>query len=655
MATPEASSHHLRADTMEGQQYTASNIQVLDGLTHVRTRPGMYIGDTSSVGLHHLLWEIVDNAVDEAMNGYASTIEVTLHEDGCSATVSDNGRGIPVDMHPTEKRSTLEVIFTTLYSGGKFDQSSYMQSGGLHGVGASVVNALSTTLIATVKRAEGAWSQEYSRGQPVAPVAPIENGRGTGTTVFFRPDVDIFESTTFDAEIIAERLEIKTYLLKGLRILFRDRVNDAYYEYKHEGGLLDYLEDIQKQEKYSPIQEKPFHLELINGTRLEVALQWTDHSKEHILTFVNSIPTRDGGTHEQGFRDGVVKAVRSYIDTHDLTPRGIKLTTDDIREGLVGLVSVFMAEPQFQGQTKGRLNTPEIRTLVGGAMRTELELFLNHHTNIGHGIAERIIQAARARKASYDAIRKVKRKTPVSRRLNLPGKLADCSSSDPEECEIFIVEGDSAGGSAKQGRDRQVQAILPLRGKVLNAHQATAAKVMQNRELQDVVSALGCGLGDALDPSKLRYAKVILLMDADSDGHHITTLLLTFFFRYMRQLIDGGFVYIAQPPLYRVNHAKKTWWALTDRDKDRIIAKVKKKTPNAKIDIQRFKGLGEMMPKTLYETTLDPDTRRLLRVEIPDGARVKTDRVIDDLMGRDVSARYNFIVENAANVDDLDV
>lgn len=645
----------LAQTTMEGQQYTGSSIQVLDGLTHVRTRPGMYIGDTSSVGLHHLLWEIVDNAVDEAMNGYASTIEVTLHEDGQSATVSDNGRGIPVDMHPTENRSTLEVIFTTLYSGGKFDQNSYMQSGGLHGVGASVVNALSTSLRATVKRQDGAWTQEYVRGVPLGPVAESENGRGTGTTVFFRPDTEIFDDTNFDPALIAERLEIKTYLLKGLRILFRDRVNDAYHEFKHENGLVEYLEDIQKQNKFNPIHDKPFHLELINGTRLEVVLQWTDHGKDHLLTFVNSIPTRDGGTHEQGFRDGVVKALRSYIDTHDLTPRGVKLTTDDIREGLVGLVSVFMAEPQFQGQTKGRLNTPEIRTLVGGALRTELEQFLNQHTNIGHSIAERIIQAARARKASYDAIRKVKRKTPVSRRLNLPGKLADCSSSHPEECELFIVEGDSAGGSAKQGRDRQTQAILPLRGKVLNAHQAAAAKVMKNRELQDIVSALGCGLGDALDPGKLRYGKIILLMDADSDGHHITTLLLTFFFRYLRPLIDGGFVYIAQPPLYRVNHAKKTWWALDDRDKDRIIARIKKKTPNAKIDIQRFKGLGEMMPKTLFETTLDPDTRRLLQVEIPDHARILTDKVIDDLMGRDVSARYNFIVENAAQVDDLDV
>ena len=639
---------------MEGQ-YTGNSIQVLDGLTHVRTRPGMYIGDTSTDGLHHLLWEIVDNAIDEAMNGFASTIEVTLHEDGQSATVTDNGRGIPVDIHPTEKRSTLEVIFTTLYSGGKFDQGSYMQSGGLHGVGASVVNALSETLIATVKRQDAAWTQEYSRGVPLAPVSQAQNGRGTGTTVFFRPDLKIFPSTTFDAALIAERLEIKTYLLKGLRIVFRDKVSDTYHEFKHEGGLLDYIEDIQKQNKFNPTHEKPFHFELLNGIRLEVALQWTDHNKDHLLTFVNSIPTRDGGTHEQGFRDGVVKAVRSYIETHDLTPRGIKLTTDDIREGLVGLVSVFMAEPQFQGQTKGRLNTPEIRTLVGGTLRTELEQFLNHHTNIGHSIAERIIQAARARKASYEAIRKVKRKTPVSRRLNLPGKLADCSSSDPEECEIFIVEGDSAGGSAKQGRDRQTQAILPLRGKVLNAHQAAAAKVMGNKELQDITSALGCGIGDALDPGKLRYAKVILLMDADSDGHHITTLLLTFFFRYMRSLIDGGFVYIAQPPLYRVNHAKKTWWALDDRDRDRIIARIRKKTPNAKVDIQRFKGLGEMMPKTLYETTLDPDTRRLLRVEIPDGARVETDRVIDDLMGRDVEARYNFIVENAATVDDLDV
>ncbi len=640
---------------MDGEQYTSDNILVLDGLTHVRTRPGMYIGDTSTVGLHHLLWEIVDNAVDEAMNGYASTIEVTLHEDGSSVTVADNGRGIPVGMHPTENRSALEVIFTTLYSGGKFDQDSYMQSGGLHGVGASVVNALSSSLRATVKRSNGTWVQEYVRGVPLGPVSEVENGRGTGTTVFFSPDEEIFDNTVFDPEIVRARLDLKTYLLKGLRVVFRDRVNDAYYEFKHDGGLLDYLEDIQKEHQYSPIHEKPFHLETTNGTRVEVALQWTDHSKDYLQTFVNSIPTIDGGTHEQGFREGVVKAIRSYIETHDLTPRGVKLTTDDIREGLVGLVSIFMAEPQFQGQTKGRLNTPEIRALVSASLRTQLEQYLNQNTTIGHSITERIIQAARARKASYEAIRQVKRKTPVSRRLNLPGKLADCSSNDPNDSELFIVEGDSAGGSAKQGRDRKTQAILPLRGKVLNAYQATTTKVMANRELQDVISALGCGVGDTVDVGKLRYGRIILLMDADSDGHHITTLLLTFFFCYLRPLIDGGFVYIAQPPLYRIGHAKKTWWALDDRDKDRIIARIRKRTPNAKVDIQRFKGLGEMMPKTLFDTTLNPETRRLLRVEIPEEARLETDRVIDDLMGRDPAPRYQFIVENAAYADELDV
>jgi DNA gyrase subunit B/topoisomerase-4 subunit B len=640
---------------MDGEQYTSDNILVLDGLTHVRTRPGMYIGDTSTVGLHHLLWEIVDNAVDEAMNGYASTIEVTLHEDGSSVTVADNGRGIPVGMHPTEKRSTLEVIFTTLYSGGKFDQDSYMQSGGLNGVGASVVNALSSALRATVKRSNGTWVQEYVRGVPLGPVSEVENGRGTGTTVFFSPDEEIFDNTVFDPEIVRARLDLKTYLLKGLRVVFRDRVNDAYYEFKHDGGLLDYLKDIQKEHQYSPIHEKPFHLETTNGTRVEVALQWTDHGKDHLQTFVNSIPTIDGGTHEQGFREGVVKAIRSYIETHDLTPRGVKLTTDDIREGLVGLVSIFMAEPQFQGQTKGRLNTPEIRALVSASLRTQLEQYLNQNTTIGHSIAERIIQAARARKASYEAIRQVKRKTPVSRRLNLPGKLADCSSNDPNDSELFIVEGDSAGGSAKQGRDRKTQAILPLRGKVLNAHQATTKKVMANRELQDVISALGCGVGDAVDVGKLRYGRIILLMDADSDGHHITTLLLTFFYRYLRPLIDGGFVYIAQPPLYRIGHAKKTWWALDDRDKDKIVARIRKRTPNAKVDIQRFKGLGEMMPKTLFDTTLNPETRRLLRVEIPEEARLETDKVIDDLMGRDPAPRYQFIVENAAYADELDV
>jgi DNA gyrase subunit B/topoisomerase-4 subunit B len=636
-------------------EYNASSIRALKGLEPVRLRPGMYIGDTGKDGLHHLLWEIVDNAIDEAINGYATTVEVTLHADAQSATVSDNGRGIPVDEHPTEKCSALELILTTLHAGGKFDQSNYMTSGGLHGVGSSVVNALSEELVATVRRPDATWRQSYRRGVPQGPVAPIGQDRGTGTAIWFRPDHQIFPDTTFDAAYIQKRLELKAYLIKGLRIVFRDETGSGYHVYKHEGGLLEYIDDLCEQHEMSPVHEKPFSLEQVNGIRLELVLQWTHHHKELVQSFVNGIPTADGGTHEQGLRDGVVKALRQYMETHDLIPRGLTVSTDDIREGLCALVSVFMPEPQFQGQTKNRLNNPEIKAQVGGALRSALEQYLHSNTTIGHAIVERIIQAARARKASTAAVKQVKRKTPVSRRLNLPGKLADCSSADPAECELFLVEGDSAGGSAKQGRDRRTQAILPLRGKVLNVEQATSSKVMQNKELADIVSALGCGMGESMDTARLRYHKIILLMDADSDGHHITTLMLTFLYRYMRPLIDEGYVYVAQPPLYRVDYGTKTWWALDDRHKDQIVRRIEKKTPRARVNIQRFKGLGEMMPRTLFETTLDPTKRRLLKVVIPDAERLSTDQIIGDLMGRDASARYRFILENAGRADALDV
>jgi len=639
--------------------YTGKNIQVLEGLEPVRKRPGMYIGGTGKPGLHHLLWEVVDNAVDEATNGYASQIDVVLHKDGKSITVSDNGRGIPVDIHPTKKIPTIEVILTTLHAGGKFDSSNYITSGGLHGVGASVVNALSESLIATVKRDGAIWEQRYERGKPVTKLKKISSSsRGSGTTMFFRPDADIFETVEFDPETIAENLETKTYLNGSLRIAFKNEVTGEKHDYHHEGGIEEYLAHKLTEAKARPVHPDPFVLRqegMHDGARVEVTLQWTEAPRETLHSFVNGIPTSDGGTHEQGLKDAIRSAIRSYLDTHDLLPKKLEISADDIREGVFGIINLFMVDPQFQGQTKEKLNNPETKSIVSGAIRLELEQFLNRHPSTGEAIATRVIQAARARHASRAAANSVRRKSNVSHRLNLPGKLADCASTSPDECELFIVEGDSAGGSAKQGRDRATQAILPLRGKVLNAEQATLKKVMDNKELSNVVQAVGCGVGEALDISKLRYHKIILLMDADSDGHHISTLLLTFLYRYMRPLIEEGYVFIAQPPLFRMDSGKQTFWALDEADREKITAEIRKKNKNAKIEMQRFKGLGEMMPQTLKDTTLDPEKRRLLQVSIPTDERLLTETTISQLMGKDASARFDFIMNNVDEVHNLDV
>ncbi len=644
--------------SIEANGYTGSDITVLEGLEPVRLRPGMYIGGTGLDGLHQLLWEAVDNAIDEALNGYATLVKVTLHADRSSATVTDNGRGIPVDEHPTEKRSTLEVIFTKLHSGGKFDRSNYRTSGGLHGVGASAVNALSSELVVSVKRDGNLYQQSFNRGQPRSEVAIIGTARGTGTTVFFRPDDEIFEDTAFEADRIADRLEAKAYLVKGLRIIFKDEATNTTQDYKFDGDIVDMLDAMVAASGQPRVHADPFTMTARDDdsqSEIEVTMVWTEAPRDTTRSFVNAIPTADGGTHEQGVSEGIAQSLRSYMKMHDLVPRDVKdITKDDTREGLKLAVSLFMLEPQFQGQTKERLNNPEVRSWVTSAVRTEFEGFLNRNPTVGQAIAGRILQAARARLASRAAIAKVHtRSRTVSHRLNLPGKLADCSSTNPSESELFIVEGDSAGGSAKQGRDRKTQAILPLRGKVLNAEQATTAKVRANKELSNVVQALGCGMGEDLDTSKLRYSKIILLMDADSDGHHISTLLLTFIYRYLRPLIDGGHVYIAQPPLYRIDVGKKTHWALDDRDKDRILRKNNRYRASARIT--RFKGLGEMNPKTLFETTLDPRSRNLLRVAIPEHDRYETEIVFGELMGKDAEPRYRFIMDNAEDVDELDV
>jgi DNA gyrase subunit B len=634
--------------------YTAKDITVLEGLEPVRKRPGMYIGGVGTAGLHHLAWEILDNAVDEAMNGYASTIAVTLHRDGSSLTVVDDGRGIPVDKHPKTKQSALEVIFTVLHAGGKFEHGSYKTAGGLHGVGASVVNALSKELVATVKRDGVLWEMRFRQGKPTGPLKNLGQARGTGTSVYFHPDPTVFPKIEFEAALIRERLEIISYLHRGVKVAFENEAGGTKEVFQHEEGLSDYLAKIVRERGAKPVHEAPFVLQRENGVRADLVLQWTEATDEQLRSYVNGIPTGSGGTHENGLRAGVGKAVRNFIETHSLSPKGVTLTAEDIREGLTGVLSVFIQEPQFQGQTKDRLNNPEILSALDSMVRPALEHWLNHNISVAEAIVARIILAARAREASRAAQQEVTRKTATSARLALPGKLTDCSSSDRDTTEIFIVEGDSAGGSAKQGRDRARQAILPLRGKVLNTESASLAKVLENKELSDLVTALGCGLGKTFDISRLRYGKIIILADADSDGHHIATLLLTFIYRHMPQLIAEGHVYLAQPPLYRIDIGKDTFWAIDDDHKNAILRQYGRGTNGrATPEITRFKGLGEMMPKVLWDTTLNPKTRRLLRVDIAD--QIVTDRVINELMGKDASARFRFIMERAEEAEELDL
>jgi DNA gyrase subunit B/topoisomerase-4 subunit B len=629
--------------------YTAKDITVLEGLEPVRKRPGMYIGGVGSTGLHHLVWEILDNSVDEAMNGHASSIRVTLHKDGSSVTVEDDGRGIPVDVHSKTRKSALEVIFTMLHAGGKFEHGSYKTAGGLHGVGASVVNALSRELRATVRRDGHQWEMGFRQGRSSSGLKKTGAARGSGTTVFFRPDPTIFPKVEFDAQIIRERLEVTSYLHRGLKVVFDDEASGRKDTFQHEEGLVAYLQAIVAERRSKPVHESPFTIEKQNGTKLELVLQWTEAIDEHVRSYVNGIPTGSGGTHENGLRAGIGKAVRNYIETHNLTPKGLTLTAEDIREGLTGVLSVFLQEPQFQGQTKDRLNNPEALSMVDGMVRPALEHWLNHNQSVAEAIVARIVLAARAREASRAAEQEVVRKSPTSGRVNLPGKLADCTNPGSVTSELFVVEGDSAGGSAKQGRDRARQAILPLRGKVLNTEGVSTAKVLENKELADLVTALGCGVGRGFDLSRMRYGKVIILADADSDGHHIATLLLTFIYRHMPQLIAAGRVYLAQPPLYRIDVGKDTHWALDEAQKDQIVKKAGRATP----EITRFKGLGEMMPKVLWETTLNPRTRRLLRVAIADP--LQTDRVVSELMGKDASARFRFIMARAEEAASLDV
>jgi len=639
--------------------YDASDIVVLEGIEPVRKRPAMYIGGTDKAGLHHLVWEILDNGIDEVINGYATTIMVELDKSRDGIRIIDNGRGIPVDIHKKHKKSALEIIMTTLHAGGKFETGSYIHSGGLHGVGASVVNALSRHMTVTVKRDGREWTQSYQAGKPQGPVKKGVAIRGTGTSVYFRPDPEIFgKNTNFDPNLLQETLEAKSYLHKGLKISFRDGTTGQTHQFVHEQGIQEYLSKLVKDRGKKPTADFVFYLDKkLNGRTtngdgfaMEVALQWTDEPAEFIRSYVNGVATVSGGTHELGLRAGIVKAVRNYLDTHNLIPKGLSIQAEDIREGLACVLSVLILNPQFQGQTKERLNNPEVQTLVDNAIRPAVENFLNVNKSIAETLVGRMILAARAREASREASKAVMRKSAVSHRLNLPGKLTDCQSTDPGISELFIVEGDSAGGTAKQGRNLKTQAIFPIRGKVLNTEELTLGKVVENKEIADLVKVLGCGIGKDFDLKRLRYHKVILLMDADIDGYHISTLLLTFFFRHLPELIKQGHIYIAQPPLYRIDLGKEVYWAGSDQEKERILSGARN---NANPTISRFKGLGEMFPQQLQETTLHPATRQLLKVELND--ELQTNRTFQDLMGKRTEARYQFLMANATLADNLDV
>jgi DNA gyrase subunit B len=638
---------------MSTATYTAKDITVLEGLEPVRKRPSMYIGGVDGKGLHHLVWEIVDNAVDEYLNGFADTVTVTLHKAGDAITVADNGRGIPVDLHPKYKKPALELILTTLHSGAKFGEGgNYIHSGGLHGVGSSVVNALSRKLVATIRRDGYEWRQTFKRGRAVGEIEKVGPFRGHGTIIMFEPDADIFKTTHFDPEQIKAHLEDMSYIHSGLKITFKNDVAGETHDLTHPGGIPEFLGRLIIDGQKPAVTEAPFTFVRDADEKLEVALQWTESTDETIRSYVNGIRTASGGTHENGFKGGIAKAIRNYMETHEIKIKGLSITAEDIREGIVGILSVFVREPQFQGQTKERLNNPEMTATVDGFVRPALEGWLNNNKTAADQIVGRIVLSAKARLASREAASEVKRKSVTQRRLNLPGKLADCKSTDLDESELFIVEGDSAGGSAKQGRNNKTQAVLPLRGKILNAEGLALNKVLANAELNDLVSAVGTGAGEKFDIQGLRYGKIILLMDADADGHHISTLLLAFLFRHLIELIRKGHVYIAQPPLYRIIVGKEDLWARDDAHKEEILSGLR---ANAKPEVSRFKGLGEMDAKMLADTTLDPRHRTLLKVNIE--SNLDADKTFVDLLGKDPSQRYRFIMDSAALAvaEELDV
>ncbi len=630
--------------------YKAKDIQVLEGLDAVRRRPAMYIGSTGPRGLHHLVWEVVDNGVDEAMAGFCTRIDVTLCEDG-SVKVRDNGRGIPVDKHPKTKLPAITTVLTTLHAGGKFGEGAYTVSGGLHGVGVSVVNALSERLEVEVVRDGHLWRQEFHLGKPKGKLAKVKPAKRTGTTVTFLPSPDVFQETTeFSYQVVVARLREMAFLNRGLEIRLTDERSDETQTetFQYKGGLVDYVRHLNAK-------REPLHAHVINMSEtgedmeLDVALQWTSGYTENILSFANNINTHEGGTHEEGFRKALTRALNEFARGRGiLKEKDANLGGEDVREGMTAVVSVKIRQPQFEGQTKTKLGNTEARSFVEVAMNKLLPEWLSRHPGEARKIVEKCTNASRARMAAR-AARDLTRRKSLLESSGLPGKLADCSSRDPGESELFIVEGDSAGGSAKQARNSEFQAILPIRGKIINVEKARLARVLQNNEIQSLITAIGTGIGDDFDLEKARYHRIVILTDADVDGAHIRTLLLTFFFRHMRHLIEAGYVYIAQPPLYQIKAGKKMEWAYSDRQLDEVKATLEGKT----LSIQRYKGLGEMNANQLWETTMDPDDRVLLRVELEDVG--VADQIFVTLMGDDVESRRTFIQQNARDVRFLDI
>ncbi|WP_440602780.1 DNA topoisomerase (ATP-hydrolyzing) subunit B [Bacillus sp. GB_SG_008] len=635
---------------IEENAYDESQIQVLEGLEAVRKRPGMYIGSTSGKGLHHLVWEIVDNSIDEALAGYCDEINLAIEEDN-SITVTDNGRGIPVGMHEKMGRPAVEVIMTVLHAGGKFGGGGYKVSGGLHGVGASVVNALSTELEVFVHRDGQIHYQKYERGIPVADLKVIGDTDHTGTVTRFKPDAEIFtETTEYEFDTLATRLRELAFLNRNIKLTIEDkREHKQKKEFHYEGGIKSYVEHLNRSKE--PIHEEPVYVEgSKDGIQIEVALQYNEGYTTNIYSFTNNIHTYEGGTHEVGFKTALTRVINDYGRKNNiLKDADSNLTGEDVREGLTAIVSIKHPNPQFEGQTKTKLGNSEARTITESVFSEALEKFLLENPNVARKIVDKGTMAARARVAAKKARELTRRKSALEV-SSLPGKLADCSSKDPSISEIYIVEGDSAGGSAKQGRDRHFQAILPLKGKIINVEKARLDKILSNDEVRTIITALGTGIGGDFDIEKARYHKVIIMTDADVDGAHIRTLLLTFFYRYMRQIIEHGYIYIAQPPLYKVQQGKRVEYAYNDKELENILVEIPKQP---KPGIQRYKGLGEMNPAQLWETTMDPEVRSLLQVSLQDA--IEADETFEILMGDKVEPRRNFIQENAKYVQNLDI